>query len=182
MLAVMRALLLAAVLAVVPSAAHAGLVLEGSVGTGVQLSSEVSTPTGTLSGRTPLNLMVAPGWGFAGIVRLQLGLVGNLGDVQNSKFDLELRPMVTVQPPLFPLYLRAILAVQNLTGNNGDVTVAYGGALGFRIGVLGAGAFIEAGVLPRNVKVLTSSGTGPLAPKDRFLWFAEGRVGAYYDF
>ena len=172
MLTRMRALALTSLLALaVPGAAQAGFLVEGSLGVGWQLSPDVT--------RTPVNVMVAPGWAFVDdIVRLQLGLVGSLGDVQNSKFDLELRPMVTVSPPLFPLYLRAILAVQNLTEHSGPLTWAYGGALGLRFGVLGAGAFIEAGVLPRNVKVVTSSGTS----QDEFRWFGEARAGAYWEF
>jgi hypothetical protein len=167
----MRAIALASLLALaVPATARAGPLIEGSVGVGWQLSPDIT--------RTPVNLMVAPGWGFVdGILKLQLGLVGSLGDVQNSKFDLELRPMVTVSPPLFPLYVRAILAVQNLTEHSGPITWAYGGALGLRFGVLGAGAFIEAGVLPRNVTVQTISGTG-----DEFRWFGEARAGAYWEF
>ncbi len=164
-------------LASAPLAASAGPVVEGSVGVGWQLTSSVD--------RTPLNVMVAPGWGFAGLLKLELGLVANMGDVQNSKFDLELRPMVVISPPLFPLYLRAIFAVQNFV--NGPTTIAYGGALGLSFGLFGAGLFVEAGVLPRNVKVdaitnvpVVGSTSNPT--KDEFRWFAEGRVGAYYDF
>ncbi len=181
MLAPMRKLLLAiaaiAALTAFPRSASAGFLLEGSVGSGAQLSSSVE--------RTPVNVMLAPGWGFAGLLKLELGLLGNLGDVQNSKFDLELRPMVVISPPFVPLYLRAIFAVQNLI--DGPTTYAYGGALGLSFSLFGAGVFVEAGVLPRNVKVdvvtnIPVVGTAAHATRDEFRWFAEGRVGAFYEF
>jgi hypothetical protein len=164
-------------LAAFPRDASAGFLLEGSVGSGAQLSPSVE--------RTPVNVMLAPGWGFAGLLKLELGLLGNLGDVQNSKFDLELRPMVVVSPPLVPLYLRAIFAVQNLI--DGPTTYAYGGALGLSFSLFGAGLFVEAGVLPRNVKVdvvtnVPVVGTAAHATRDEFRWFAEGRLGAFYEF
>ena len=120
-----------------------------------------------------------------GMLKLELGLLGNLGDVQNSKFDLELRPMVVISPPLVPLYLRAIFAVQNLI--YGPTTYAYGGALGLSFSLLGAGLFVEAGVLPRNVKIdvvtnVPVVGTAAHATRDEFRWFAEGRLGAFYEF
>jgi hypothetical protein len=160
-----------------PRSASAGFLLEGSVGTGAQLDPSVE--------RTPVNVMLAPGWGFAGLLKLELGLLGNLGDVQNSKFDLELRPMVVISPPLVPIYLRAIFAVQNLI--EGPTTYAYGGALGLSFSLFGAGVFVEAGVLPRNVKVdvvtnVPVVGTAANATRDEFRWFAEGRVGAFYEF
>ena len=160
-----------------PRSASAGFVLEGSVGSGAQLSPSVE--------RTPVNVMLAPGWGFAGLLKLELGLLGNLGDVQNSKFDLELRPMVVISPPFVPLYLRATFAVQNLI--DGPTTYAYGGALGFSFGLFGAGVFVEAGVLPRSVKVdavtnVPVVGTAVNATRDEVRWFAEGRVGAFYEF
>lgn len=177
MLARMRALLLAATLAAAPATAHAGLLVEGSLGAGWQVSDQVTTSTGqTLSGSTPVQLMVAPGYGFADVVRLQVGFLGHLGNTQSSTYDFELRPMVTVQPPLFPVYLRAIFALQNLT-NDRDTKVSFGGALGVRIGVAGVGAFLEAGVLPRTVRVGTGS-----AAEDKALWFVEGRLGAYLEF
>jgi hypothetical protein len=181
MLAPMRKLLLAiaaiAALAAFPRSASAGFLLEGSVGSGAQ-----HNPTFE---RTPVNVMLAPGWGFAGMLKLELGLLGNLGDVQNSKFDLELRPMVVISPPFVPLSLRAIFAVQNLL--DGPTTYAYGGALGFSFSLLGAGLFVEAGVLPRNVKIdavtnVPVVGTTANATRDEFRWFAEGRVGAFYEF
>ena len=164
-------------LALLPRAAAAGPLVEGSVGVGWQLDPSVE--------RAPVNIMVAPGWGLAGIVKLELGLAANLGDVQNSRFDLELRPMVVVSPPLFPLYLRGIAAVQNLI--HGPTNWADGGALGLSFGLLGVGVFVEAGALPRNVTVdaVTNQpvvGTALHATRDEFRWFAEGRAGVSYEF
>lgn len=177
MLGCMRALLLASLLALAPATAHAGLLVEGSLGSGWQTSDQVTTASGaTLQGATPMQLMVAPGWGFADVVRLQVGFLGHLGDSNASSFDFELRPMVSVQPPAFPMYLRAIFAVQNLSTDR-DTKVSFGGALGFRMGVAGIGAFVEAGVLPRTVQVAVGSGT-----EDRSIWFIEGRAGAYFEF
>ncbi len=145
------------VLAAAPPAARASFVLDGSVGKGWQVSPG--------SQATPINVMLAPGIGFADdILQAQLGLVGNLTDVQNSKFDLELRPMLKVAPPLFPLYGKAIFAITNLTGNAGPTSVAYGAAAGLEVKLPVVGLFIEAGALPRSV-----SGT--------FIWVLEGRAG-----
>jgi len=164
-------------LAVAPLAASAGPIVEGSVGLGWQVRPSFD--------RQPVNVMVAPGWSFASMLKLELGVVAGLADVQSSKFDMELRPMVVVSPPLFPLYLRGILAVQNLI--NGPTTYAYGGAVGLSFGLLGAGVFVEAGVLPRNVKVDLATnapvvGSTSAATRDEFRWFAEGRLGAFYEF
>jgi len=181
MLVPMRKLLLAvaavAALAAFPRSASAGFLLEGSVAMAAQTSPSVE--------RAPVNVMLAPGWGFAGMLKLELGLVGGLTDLQNSKFDLELRPMLVVAPPFVPLYLRAIFAVQNLI--NGPTTYAYGGALGLSFSLFGAGLFVEAGVLPRNVTVDVATnvpvvGTPTGATREEFRWFAEGRVGAAYEF
>jgi hypothetical protein len=166
-------------LAATPLAAHAGAVLEVSAGMGSQLQPNLV--------RAPTNLMVAPGWGFAGILKLELGLVAALGDVRTGKADMELRPMLVVAPPLFPLYARAIFAAQNLF--NGPTQIAYGGALGVSFGIplTGFGVFAELGVLPRNAKVDAASGapvfgSTSAATRDEFRWFAEGRVGASYEF
>jgi hypothetical protein len=76
-------------------AAHAAWVLEGSAGQGYH----VNEPRGW----EPTNIMLAPGYEFLGLLRAQLGLVGDLGNVQNRQFDLELRPMIGVYPPIIPL-------------------------------------------------------------------------------
>jgi hypothetical protein len=139
-------------------AAHAAWVLEGSAGQGYH----VNEPRGW----EPTNIMLAPGYEFLGLLRAQLGLVGDLGNVQNRQFDLELRPMIGVYPPIIPLYARAIFAVENMLHHT---QVAVGGAVGVKIGipVVGLGVFAEAGVLPRFSPTTT---------------VVEGRVGAYFVF
>lgn len=159
--------LAAAALLAGPAVARAGFMLEGSVGSGVRTS---PTPVE----RIPTNVMLAPGYSLAGILRLQLGVLGNMSDAKNSKFELDLRPMVTVSPPLFPLYLRGVFAVTNL--NRSPVKYQYGGALGLRIGVLGVGGFVEAGYVPRIVQISTPTGT-----TDKTYKIVEGRVGVYWD-
>jgi len=141
------------------AAAHAGWVIEGSVGKGYR----VDEPRGW----EPTNVMVAPGYQLLGILRLQLGLVGDLGDVENRKFDLELRPMIGIYPPILPLYARAIFAVQNLLHDHKQVAV--GGAAGIKIGLpfIGLGFFVEGGVLPRF---------------DPGATVVEGRAGAFWAF
>jgi hypothetical protein len=152
---------LALALLALPAAARAGAILEGSVGSGVRLN---PSPVE----RIPTNLMLAGGYSF-GIVKLELGLLGDLADVKHSKFDLDLRPMVVLKPPLLPIYLRGILGVSGLV--EGPAAVSYGAALGSRIG-LGIGAFLEAGALSRKAKI------GGL---DKDTWIAEGRLGFYWD-
>lgn len=139
--------------------AQAGWVIEGSVGKG----GRVSVPRGW----EPTNVMVAPGYQLLGILRLQLGVVGELGDVQNRQFDLQLRPMVGIYPPIIPLYARAIFAVQNLI--HGPRQAAVGGAVGIKIGLpfIGLGVFVEAGILPRFSPNAT---------------VVEGRAGAFWVF
>jgi hypothetical protein len=141
--------------------AHAGWVIEGSVGKG----GRVNDPRGW----EPTNVMVAPGYQLLGMLRLQLGLVGDLGDVKNSKFDLQLRPMVGIYPPIIPLYARAIFAVENMIHTPRHVAV--GGAVGIKIGLpfIGLGIFVEGAVLPRFVNSTTQT-------------VVEGRAGAYWVF
>ena len=80
--------------------------------------------------------------------------------------DIELRPMLVLDPPILPMYLRAIFAVTELLE---DPTVAYGGALGVGGSLFGLGIFAETGVLPRS-------------KNDKFFWVIEGRIGVYYSF
>jgi hypothetical protein len=143
------------------SAAQAGWVLEGSVGKG----GRINTPKGW----EPTNVMVAPGYQLLGILRAQLGLVADLGDVKNSKFDLQLRPMLGIYPPILPLYARAIFAFQSLL--HSPRRFAVGGAVGIKLGLplIGLGFFVEAGVLPRFVDSTTQT-------------VVEGRAGAYWAF
>jgi hypothetical protein len=152
----MRKLLVASALALslaAPASARA-MGLELSLGKGTAVSPDVKAQ--------PLNLMAAPGISFV-VVRLQLGLVADLPDVSNSKFDIGLRPMLTISPPILPLYGRLIFAFNNLI-NSDRRTIAYGGALGLSFGLAGVGVFAEAGVLPRTKNSVTS-------------WVVEGRLG-----
>jgi len=113
--------------------------------------------------------MDAPGYEFLGILRAQLGVVGALGDVKNSKFDLQLRPMLGIYPPILPLYARAIFAYENLL--NKPRHVAVGGAVGIKIGLpfIGLGVFAEGACIPRFVDSKTET-------------VVEGRLGAYWVF
>ena len=167
-----KSFLTAAALALLvgPAAARAGALFEVSAGSGFKYD---PSPTE----RTPTNLMLAPGYSFAGMVKLELGLVGNLADVKGSKFDLDLRPMVVISPPVIPVYVRGIFAVTNLTASDGPRKIQYGGALGTSFGALGFGAFLEAGLVPRVVQVVDATG----AKSDKTLWLAEGRLGVYWD-
>lgn len=141
--------------------ASAGWVLEGSVGKG----GRVSEPRGW----EPTNVMFAPGYQLLGILRAQLGIVGNLADVKGSHADLQLRPMLGFYPPILPLYGRAIFAFENLV--DGPRHMAVGGAVGFKLGLplIGLGIFAEGGVLPHFGN--GASGTT-----------VEGRLGAYWAF
>jgi hypothetical protein len=164
-----RALLAALALAAAPTAAHAGVVFELSAGSGVRVDPK---PTE----RIPTNVMLASGFSFAGMLKLEVGLLGNLADVEDSKFDLALRPMVVISPPLIPLYARGIFAVNGLV--EGPTRIAYGGALGLSFGLFGVGVFLEAGYLPQDLD-LDLDGDG-VKEKTR-VKLVEGRLGAYWD-
>jgi hypothetical protein len=157
------ALAFALALSLAPAAARAVPLLELSVGSGFRYS---PSPTE----RIPTNLMLTGGLSPLPMLKLELGVVGNLSDVKGSKFDLDLRPMVVLAPPVIPFYLRGILGVSGLV--EGPAALNYGGALGFRVGALGLGGFLEAGVLSRRVKI---------ADRKEDIWVAEGRLGAYWD-
>jgi hypothetical protein len=94
--------------------------------------------------------------------------VGDLATVKDSKFDLQLRPMIGFYPPILPLYARAIFAVQGLLHTR---HVAVGGAVGIKFGIpfTGLGIFVEAALLPRFVASTTQT-------------IVEGRAGAYWAF
>jgi hypothetical protein len=148
--------------------ARAGGLVEASVGSGFRFS---PSPVE----RIATNLMLTGGYAFTDMLKLELGVVGNLTDVKRSKFDVDLRPMVVVSPPLVPVYARGILGVTGLV--EGPTRLNYGGALGLSLGALGVGAFVEAGALSRRVKWASGAGTGTTS-KD--IWIAEGRVGVYF--
>jgi hypothetical protein len=114
--------------------------------------------------------MLAAGYSFASVLKLELGVVGNLADVKHSKFDLDLRPMIVLKPPVLPFYVRGILGVSGLV--EGPAALNYGGALGVRLGALGVGAFLEAGAISRRVKI---------DDRNKDSWVAEARLGVYWD-
>jgi hypothetical protein len=160
---------LAAALALAaPTAARAGVVLELSAGSGATVDPSPAS-------RIPTNVMLAGGFSFASLLKLELGTVANFGDVKSSKFNMDLRPMAVVSPPLFPLYLRGILTVTNLVRDS--VKIGYGGGLGASFGVAGVGAFLEADALSRIVEVPTVTG----GTRDKTTWTAEGRLGVRWD-
>jgi hypothetical protein len=161
----MRRFFMAAVLTatvLLPAASQAGWVVEGSLGKGGQVSSPRAWEQ--------LNLMVAPGLSIFSLIRLQLGIVGDFADTSGGKTNMELRPMVTIVPPVLPVYGRAVLAVTNLAGRgSGKRPIAYGAAGGVRFGLGPIGVFGEVGVLPRSIA-------------GKFVWVVEGRAGAYLEF
>jgi len=72
-----------------PAVSQAGLVVEGSLGQGAQVSSPRAWER--------INFMVAPGVSIVSLLRLQLGIVGDFADTSGSKTDLELRPAYATQ-------------------------------------------------------------------------------------
>lgn len=142
-----------------PVAAQAGWGVDASLGKGAQVKPDAKA--------SPTNVMVAPGYGIV-LLRLQLGLVANMGDVEGSKFNIGFRPMVTISPPILPLYARLILAIDNPTDSDLR-TVSYGGAVGLSVGLAGVAIFAEAGLLPRN-------------KFDEYRWVVEGRLGVSLGF
>jgi hypothetical protein len=155
-------------LAVRAAPARAGGIAEFSAGVGYRVSPSPDE-------RTPTNLMLAGGLKLTDLLRAELGAVGNLADTKGAKFDLDLRGMVVVAPPLFPVYGRGIIGVTSLL--EGPTAMNYGGALGVSIGALGVGAFLEAGAISRKVNLPDAAGTGT-TKKDT--WIAEGRLGIYF--
>lgn len=152
------ALSLFGLLATAPLSAHAGFVIEGSVGKPYQ----VTEPSGFM----PTNIMIAPGYEFLEMIRIQLGLAAQLADVKNSQFAAQLRPSIGLFPPILPLFARATFAVQNI---GDDAKIATGISGGLKLSLLGAGVFLEAGYLPTFADSKTYS-------------VVEGRLGAYFGF
>jgi hypothetical protein len=155
----LQAALVLCLLSLAP-AARAGWIIEGSVGKGAKVS-----PTPRQATQT--NIMIAPGVTFLSLLRLELGLLNELPDTKNSKFNLELRPMLVVAPPILPLYGRLVLGITNLI--DGPTTVAWGAAGGVKIGIGPVGVFAEAGFLPRS-------------RNNTLNWVIEGRLGGYIGF
>jgi hypothetical protein len=182
----MRKFLVAATLTtmiLLPAAARAGLLVEASLGQGYQAA---PAPRGW----ERLNLEIAPGFApslpVLSMFRLQLGIVTDFGNKAGTKTDLELRPMLSIVPPIFPLYGRVIFVVSNLLeSGNTKREIAYGGAVGVRIGlpsigiIPSLGVFAEVGALPRKRDFINSAATGT---DSKTAWVLEGRAGAYLDF
>jgi hypothetical protein len=145
-----------------PLSVRADGIIEASVGSGYRWQPSPRE-------RVPTNIMLAGGYSF-GVAKLELGVLGNLTDVQNSKFDVDLRPMLLIKPPALPIYARGILGVTGLV--QGPAALSYGGALGVRLGGLGVGVFLEAGAITRQVEI---------ANVKTDTWIAEGRLGVYWD-
>jgi hypothetical protein len=143
--------------------AKAGVVLETSVGYGYRVS--------PVRGAEAASILVAPGVTLLGeMLRLELGFAGALsaaedGDLQ--ELNLELRPMLVIDPPLLPLYGRVTVAA--IEPFRADRQIAYGGAIGISFSLVGLGVFAEVGTLPRSAG-------------DEFAWIVEGRAGAYLVF
>jgi len=170
----------------VPAVARAGFLVEASLGKGYQAA---PTPRGW----DRLNLNIAPGFApslpVLSMFRLQLGIVTDFGDKAGTKTDLELRPMLSIVPPILPLYGRVIFLVSNLMERGGSKReVAYGAAVGARIGtpsiglVPAMGVFAEVGALPRSRDFVAVDSAGTTTTDSKLAWVLEGRVGAYLDF
>lgn len=186
----MRKFLVAAALTamtLLPAAARAGFLLEASVGKGLQASPK---PVDGVSRWEQTNLEIAPGYApslpVLSMFRLQLGIVADLGDKTGTKSNLELRPMLSLVPPVLPLYGRLIMGVNNLFDRDGAKReVLFGGAVGVRVGLPGIGfvpalgIFAEVGALPRKRDVVDTS---TLSTDSKLAWIVEGRAGAYIDF
>ncbi len=164
-------LLTLALLALPAAASAGGTHLELSVGSGLRAGLGDAE-------RIPTNVGVAIGYGFTDMLKLQLGAFANLGDVKTAvsdhgagKFDVDLRAMVVVAPPVIPFYLRGIAGITDLV--DGKKKVTYGGALGLGFGMFGLGAFVEAGAMQRTYTIDVG---GVTASKDG--WQVEGRLGA----
>jgi hypothetical protein len=163
--------LLALTLIASPAAARAGFLFEGSVGSGVRAG------IGSTE-RIPTNVMAAVGYGFTDMLKLEVGALANLGDAKasfsagGSKLDVDLRGMLVISPPLFPLYLRGIAGVASLKQK--PATFTYGAALGVGFGLFGVGAFGEVGAMQHRYEITLPGGVGTVG-KDG--WQVEGRLG-----
>jgi hypothetical protein len=186
----MRKFLVAATLismTMLPAAARAGFLVEASVGKGYEAAPKPRA-------WEQMNLEIAPGYApslpVLSMFRLQLGIVMDLADKSASRTNMELRPMISLVPPIFPLYGRIIFGVNNLFERNGSKReVLYGGAVGLKIGLPGIafvpalGVFAEVGLLPRSRTFGGVSATTTTATTDsKMAWIVEGRAGAYINF
>ena len=148
---------------VLSSPAAAETTVQASLGYGLEVAPE-------LGDRQEPNLMVALGFGLAGLIRGELGLVAAYpdgGDITPGG-QIQLRPMIIISPPLLPLYLRGTLAVKSPFSD--DRVLAYGASLGVSLSLAGLGVFAEAGALPITDK------------SDTLRWLLEARAGASLEF
>ena len=170
----------------IPAAARAGFLVEASLGKGYQAA---PTPRGW----EQLNLEIAPGYApslpVLSMFQLQLGIVTDFADKAGSSTNMELRPMLSLVPPILPIYGRIIFEISNILGRSGEKReVAYGAAVGARIGtpsigiVPAMGVFAEVGALPRSRNFTTADSAGTITSDSKTAWVLEGRVGAYLDF
>jgi len=168
--------LLALTLLASPAAASAGgLHLELSLGSGV------TAGVGTTE-RIPTTIGAAVGYGFTDMLKLQVGAFYGLGDVSDSTvsstFDannLDLRAMLKIEPPVFPLYFRGIMGITDLV--EGQQNFTWGGAVGMGFGLFGIGGFVEAGAMQRTFTYAVPgapAGTPEVSEKG---WQVEGRIG-----
>ena len=116
--------------------------------------------------------------------RLQLGIVTDFADTSGSKTTIELRPTLSLVPPILPIYGRVMVIISDVLGRyEGDREYPFGAAVGARIGIPGVsiipsmGIFAELGALPRSRKFVNSAGTGT---DSKLAWVLEARAGAYW--
>lgn len=134
-------LVLAATLSSAPGLASASWLVEGTFGVPWQMSPNVV--------RHQLNLMVTPGYGFLeDLLRVELGLVTNFADIEGSEFNVGLRPMVAVHPPLLPVYGKLIFDWNDI-GNTSTTTIGIAAGGSFELGM--ANLIVEVGYLPRSI-------------------------------
>ncbi|MBN2576111.1 MAG: hypothetical protein JXP73_16240 [Deltaproteobacteria bacterium] len=174
----MRKFLVAATLfamTLVPAAARAGFILEASYGKGYQVS---PTPRFWEQSNIELSPGYAPSLPVLSMLKFQLGIVMDIADGSAAnKTNLQIRPMVSLVPPVIPVYGRVVFVVNNLL--KGEREYAYGGVVGARVGIPsitvlpGVGVFAEVGYLPRSRDYGTES---------KFSSVVEGRAGAYLYF
>jgi len=146
-----------------PADARAGWFFEGSVGQGWEYKPG--------DARQPTNLMATVGLQLLDFLSLEAGGVASLANVEASKFDVQLRPMVELSIPAFPVYAKGIIGITGLANN--PVKLQYGAGLGARFGAGGLGIFFEAAVLPTNTEAVDAVGN----KSNQLIWIAEGRIG-----
>jgi hypothetical protein len=146
-------------LAVAP-VAKAGLIVEGSLGKGASLS-----PSPVRA--QPTNIMITPGITFLSLLRAEVGFVWALPDVQPHRSEVEIRPMLTVAPPIIPLFGRLIFGFTHLVDGPRKLAVGVSGGLKFGVGPVGV--FAELGVLPRSFDTTVN-------------WVMEARAGVALEF